>query len=205
MKTEQKINVESNIPLQIRIGVTGHRDIKLTDELRKSIHIALTNSVLEIINPNGENLSSPIKYIVVTPLADGADRIVAVAALQVLNAKMEVILPMLKEEYEQTFYSNDSIKEFESLLTKAESFDTLISKPLKKQFPGIEIEKCKNKAFEKNGKYIVDNCDILVAIWNGEKSESTCGTYATLTYAIKKKKKSIIISSLPHHRITINL
>lgn len=204
MKDNTKQDIIKAIPLQIKIGVTGRRNIKLTAELKRSIHAALTKSIQEIFNPKRKKLIIPITYKIITPLADGADRIVAVEAMQVLNAEMEVVLPMLKEEYERTFYSDDSIKEFASLLTKAASIKILISKPLQEQFPGKEIEESKNIAFEKNGKYIVDNCDILLAIWNGEKSESSCGTYAILKYAIEKKKSTIMILSLFPYKISTN-
>jgi nucleoside 2-deoxyribosyltransferase len=201
-KQSLKQFITTNIHLQIRIGVTGHRDIKLTDELKSCIHTALTESIQKIINPKLKKLITPITYKIVTPLADGADRFVAKEAMQVLNAEMEVVLPMIKEEYEQTFLTTHSINEFENLLTKASRVNTLISKPLLEQFPGAIIDECRHLAYEKNSKFIVDNCDILIAIWNGKKSEGNGGTYATLAYALKKKKTIIIILSKPPHKIS---
>ena len=42
----------------------------------------------------------------------------------------------------------------------------------------------------KRDRYMVDNCDVLLAVWDGIKDG---GTWRTIQYAMKKKKNIIFI------------
>ena len=44
------------------------------------------------------------------------------------------------------------------------------------------------------GKYNADNCDALLAIWDGEPQSSACGTEAVVTYARSIGKETVIFS-----------
>ena len=57
--------------------------------------------------------------------------------------------------------------------------------PDRKKFPGKLIM----KAFQERNKRIVDNCDILLAIWDGKSH----GTKNTLVYARKVNKPTFLI------------
>ena len=205
MNSKSESNTNSSIPMQIRIGVTGHRNLENTSQLKRSIRDALTKSLNAILQINNKMTETLPTYRVITPLADGADRLIAIEAMSVLNAKMEVVLPMIKEEYKATFYSDESRKEFENLLTKAAGIHSLISKPLQEHFPGLDIDKCRRAAYKVIGEHIVDNCDILIVVWDGKKMDGESGTYVTLTYARIKKKPIIIIGSQPPNDISIEL
>jgi hypothetical protein len=54
----------------VRIGVSGHRELQDTDRIKKSIVHAL--SLLDAMHG-----SQPHRYSVISPLAEGADRLVA--------------------------------------------------------------------------------------------------------------------------------
>ena len=203
MKKTSKEYITTNIPLQIRIGVTGHRNLKDTKQLRVSIRNALTEGVDKVLSLNRRNIATPLLFRVLSPLADGADRIIAIETMDVLNAEMEVVLPMIKEEYKPTFYSDDSRQDFENLLTRATYTHSLILEPLQVHFPGLTVKEGKHAAYKKIGEHVVDNCDILIAIWDGERVKEECGTYATLIYASEKKKSTITVSSKAPHKITI--
>ncbi|MFH1198524.1 MAG: hypothetical protein V1720_22680 [bacterium] len=192
-----------SIPLQIRVGVTGKRDINLTDELKSSIQTALTEEVHKIINPKSKQLKTPLSYKIITPLAEGADRIVAIEAMEVLNAEMEVILPMIKEEYKETFLNDESRVEFEQLLLKASSVESLIKKPLLEQFPGKELPECRHIAYENLGDELISKSDILIALWDGIINNKPGGTGAVVSEARTKNKTIIIISSASPHKIKI--
>lgn len=47
--------------------------------------------------------------------------------------------------------------------------------------------------FMKRNKFMVDNSDFVLAVWNGQKSG---GTYQTISYAKKLRKKIIIIDPI---------
>ena len=100
----------------LRIGVTGHR---WTDEpplLRLRIRATLRCLM---------NLpAAEAGMLVVSPLAEGADRLVAEEALS-LGAAIECPLPLNREDYERDFVSSGSLAEFRDLLARASSVDEL--------------------------------------------------------------------------------
>ena len=57
--------------------------------------------------------------------------------------------------------------------------------PDRKKFPGKLIM----KAFQERNKRIVDNCDILLAVWDGQSH----GTQNTLAYAQRVNKPAFLI------------
>ena len=60
--------------------------------------------------------------------------------------------------------------------------------PDRKKFPG----KLVLKAFQERNKQIVDNCDILLAVWDGKSS----GTKNTLAYAQRVNRPAFLIRIL---------
>ena len=62
---------------------------------------------------------TPIAFSVLTPLAESADRLVAKAVLNPPHSRIEVVLPLDKEDYLQDFKSPESRQEFEELLSQA--------------------------------------------------------------------------------------
>ena len=117
-------------------------------------------------------------------MADGADRVVAKHILEEYNAKLIVPLPFEEYEYQKDF-SKDSKKEFEKLIAKADRVDTI-----------SDIDKIsKDKAYLKAGEYVVDNCDILIAIWDGEDARGVGGTADIVEYAKQCKKAILYINT----------
>ena len=64
-----------------------------------------------------EKNATPVQFVIISPLADGADRIFtdAIWAAEP-DAKLIVPLPFEKEEYESTFFDQDSIRDFNRYL-----------------------------------------------------------------------------------------
>src|SRR5271170_1986978 len=100
-----------NLLAPLVIGVTGHRDLRAEDlvELKKKIRRILRT--LKKRYP-----ATPI--ILLSPLADGADRLAADVALEV-GARLVVPLPMPQHLYELDFQSPGSLAEFHRLLARA--------------------------------------------------------------------------------------
>src|SRR5512146_640548 len=98
MLVEPRNNQTTDYRIPIVIGVTGHRDLQEQDrdELLKLVH----NIIDEKIRQPCRN--SPL--FILSPLAEGADRLVAWAALE-HRAELIAILPMPVEEYEKDFKS----------------------------------------------------------------------------------------------------
>lgn len=103
-------------------------------------------------------------FRVLSSLAEGADRLLAKRLLLILNARLWVPLPLPEEEYLKDFKTSRSKKEFISLLHKAE-------KVIK-----LPIKETREVGYLAAGKYIVENSNILLAIWDGKIAQGTAGT-----------------------------
>lgn len=155
------------IPVRIVIGVTGHRKLDnqpaLTDAIQSAIHS------IRQMGPHLKN--TPLPLCILSPLAEGTDRLVAREVLHVPGAVLEAILSMEKNDYMQDFETGESKREFEELLSKSRNIRTLPS-------TNSRVE-----AYEQAGRYMVDQCDVLIAIWDGKASTGRGGTKEIVQYA----------------------
>ncbi|HEY42550.1 MAG TPA: hypothetical protein G4O11_01065 [Anaerolineae bacterium] len=140
---------------EITIGVTGHRWIRETLELTSAI-----DQVIETILQTYSGRT----FTVLSPLAEGADRVIAKRLLRHQGTKLTAILPMPLEKYLGDFSSDESKKEFHRLLDQADKIIEL-SHPTSR-----------DEAYAAAGKYILDHCDLLFAIWDGQVAQGKGGT-----------------------------
>ena len=195
----------------IKIGVTGHRYLDNEIDLKKQIFKVLSIEVPKLSTDNSSIMES--SYLcVLTPLAEGADRLVAESILE-FNDKsyLEVVLPLSPQDYKKTFNNPDDPR-FAILLNKAKSIKQIRNEP--KNNSNIENlsetdfttnnNLFLNKAFEEAGRYIANNCDVLIALWDGKKSNLMGGTSEIVEYAYSIGKAIIIISTIPPYRISIS-
>jgi len=158
----------------VTLGITGHRS-GISDEVYTKLFGYIKNMI--------EKESISIKTII-SSLADGADRVVAKHMLEEYNAKLIVSLPFEQYEYQKDF-SEDSQEEFQSFLSKSDRVYTISS------LDAIS----KDEAYLKAGEYVVDNCDILIAIWDGEDAKGVGGTGDIVAYAEQCKKPILYINT----------
>jgi len=157
------------IPAQVVIGVTGHRNITESPELSRGI-----NSAIEEIRRTAPSLrSTPLILNVLSPLAEGADRLVAREVLKDPESVLEVVLPLAIDEYVKDFETGESRKEFEELLSQARNVRILPSRG------------SRNQAYQQLGLYVVDQCDALIALWDGKPAAGQGGTAEIVEYARK--------------------
>jgi hypothetical protein len=142
-------------PPIFRIAVTGHRFISVRDQLSSSIQSVLNRIIQEHINTEIQLFSA---------LAEGSDQLVAEIALTYPGIKLIVPLPLPEEEYLQGFVSDIGRKSFHELTQSAKKVFTL---------PEQENH---TTAYESLGNYLLDHCEVLVAIWNGKYSSLKGGT-----------------------------
>ncbi len=115
-----------------RLGVVGHRNVaaeqvpELEAEITRHLHRL---SELLSTNYSGARVVSPIPVTIVSALAEGADRIFARTALQVLGtrAKLVAVLPVAADDYERDF--PDSASEFRDLLARCAQVSVVPIKP----------------------------------------------------------------------------
>jgi hypothetical protein len=174
---------DGRIPFTFRIGVTGHRELGEPDDLRQPIREAIARLLTLVPVAPGAGLA----LVVVSALAEGADRLVAEEVLAAgddqemvqesvpadLDVRLEVALPMDAEEYADDFKTEESKEEFRCLLARARPGDVW------KAPGGLERE----EAYERAGRYVVDRCDAIIAVWDGEKSRGRGGTAEIVGYA----------------------
>ena len=55
----------------------------------------------------------------------------------------------------------------------------------------------------KAGRYVVDHCDVLIALWDGKPSRGKGGTAEIIEYARKRGRPLIIVSTSPPFKTTI--
>jgi len=160
---QDKINL---IPLYL--GITGHRDIRDEDKF------LLKEEIKKIIG-NKQIQCPDTPVVILTPLAEGADRLGAMAAIE-CGIPFIAPLPMPIEEYRKDFTDWESLEEFDFLLGKAKMWFEI---PLP---PGITSESLskdpglKNELYHNIGIYIARNSHLLIALWDGLESGKTGGT-----------------------------
>ena len=97
------------IPYRIRIGVTGHRVLDNETELKKQLIEVLKTEIIKLFDNDSltllyKNLITPVTYSIVTPLAEGADRLVAETVMEYDTMScIEVVLPLTLSDYKKTF------------------------------------------------------------------------------------------------------
>jgi hypothetical protein len=115
-------------------------------------------------------------------LADGADRLIANAAIKELKADLIAVLPMPAEEYENDFKTEKSKTEFRDLLKSALCVKVA-------QVPagdGWKVDgDARNEQYARGGAMVVDHAQILFAIWDGLPARGTGGTAQQLEWFAK--------------------
>jgi len=109
---------------------------------------------------------------VISPIAEGADRIVAEEGIR-LGWQLECPLPFPIDEYEKDFEDGESKSAFRRLLAHATS--TL-------ELDGSRVHGA--LAYAAAGRMVLTQCDILIAIWDGEEGHGRGGTGEILEAAL---------------------
>lgn len=173
------------LPLAFRVGVTGKRNIHPSAE--GSIRAQLSQ-VLELVSAEirklAETPASRATYgpppddnrcgclRLVSPLAEGSDRLAAEEALKA-GYTVYAPLPFTRSEYEKDFPS--SIDEFRALLSKAD----VLELDGNREFA--------NESYREVGRFVVRNCDLLVAVWDGAGERGPGGTAEIVRFAANLK------------------
>jgi hypothetical protein len=151
----------------LSIAVTGHRFIHYKEKLLQSIRNALS----EIIGDYEGH-----EIFLYSPLAEGGDQLVAQIAGEFKEISLVVPIPFSIEEYLSDFGTEDGKANFRNLLETASRIIEL---------PQVVDHQT---AYFQLGNYLVRNCDLLLAIWNGENSGKIGGTSEVVSSARKAGK-----------------
>ncbi len=143
------------------VGVTGHQRITPA-------------SLLDWVS---ESLENAVSYYGLTEgltcLAIGADQLFA-RVLITKNIPYCAVIP--SSDYNSTFKTSNSLKEFEKLRSHA------------KNIVQLPFEHPTEEAFLEGGKYVVTKSQILFAVWDGKPSKGKGGTADIVDFAAKNGK-----------------
>lgn len=141
----------------MHLGVTGHRKLENSEALTPAIGLVLAEA-RDLARSRQEEL------VLISPLAEGADRLAARIALAAGGIGLRVLLPLPVKEYRGGFGSPDSRREFDQLLEQAEVVETL-GPPEPGASPYLAL-----------GRELVRRCDLLLAVWDGLPAQGRGGT-----------------------------
>ncbi len=163
-------------PIPLVIGVTGHRDLALKD-------IPLIQESLDTLFACLRKQYPHTQLRLLSPLAEGADRLVAKVALK-HGAELVVPLPMSEAEYRQDF--PDSLSEFDALKAQASIVYTL-PPPVEAANKYADLSGSRRDAcYENVGLHIVSHSQLIVALWDGIPVTDRGGTAHIVEYALSR-------------------
>lgn len=169
------------IPFRVRVGVTGHRRIPDDPALGDQVRRALAR--IRELAPG----RTPIRLAVVSPLAEGADQLVAEIVLEENpDASLEALLPLSEPEYLRRFESEESRPAFRELASRAST----VTGPGPTDLPP-------EQAYEQVGRNVVDSADIVLALWDGQDARGPGGTASIVAYARERVVPLLWIDTKP--------
>lgn len=145
--------------IPLLVGVTGHRDVA-------EAHVDAARDLVtqRLRQLNRDYPHTPI--VVLSPLAEGADRIVAQAALS-LGLELVVPLPINLDQYRHDFTTPQSLTAFEELLARARTSFVV---------PNASAGMNRDERYAELGSFIAKTSDLLIALWDGLPSRGMGGT-----------------------------
>ncbi|MFI4986446.1 MAG: DUF4231 domain-containing protein [Alphaproteobacteria bacterium] len=174
------MNAPPKPALVLRLGVTGHRPNRLSEaslprlEQQVGEVMALLEGVLaEVQAAHGYVYSAerPPHLRVVSALAQGADTLVAETALA-RGAELEAPLPFALADYERDFPQGAARERLHHLVGRASAVCELAGSRAREP-----------ESYEAVGRLVVKQCDVLLAIWDGEPAAGRGGTAMIVAYA----------------------
>jgi len=196
--TNTAVTRPPKVRLAIRVGVTGHRPNRLGNAddsvLRERIR-----QVLQTVRDVGQQIAAdgqagyasgaPI-FRVVSPLAEGADKMVAEEAIAI-GYELQCPLPFSYTDYEHDFATPESRQQFRGLLARATAVLELDG--------SRESEQSENRSYEAVGRTVLRQSDILIAVWDGTRLEGQGGTAQIVGEAVQLRIPTIWIRTEPPH------
>ncbi len=171
-----------SLPYELRLGVTGHR--ALADP--PAVTAAVDQLIDQISQLFDQQSHTPVEWVVVSPLAKGADRIVARSVLKRPGSRLEVVTPFSVDEYQRDFTEPDDLAEFKELKSRAVSVVELNKdRPIPKR----------SKGYRHVGKAMADSCEIVIAVWDGKPAGGHGGTGDIVQYLLDHKRTVLWINA----------
>jgi hypothetical protein len=153
--------------MTMKVGITGHQE-------RKGIQWLWVKDTIYAALYKLGNVDKAL-----SSLAAGSDQVFAEAALS-LGIPVVAVIPL--EGYEQ-FFKGSSLVTYRRLLSQSE--------PVHLKWSGDP-----ERAFFEAGKRVVDESDLMFAVWDGEQAKGLGGTGDIVEYARQEGKPLIHIDPI---------
>lgn len=164
------MSAASELPLFHVVGFTGHR--QLADPA--GVAAAITTIIADLQH------EAPGDWIAQSSVAEGADLLFVQTALG-LNLGWEAVLPLPLADFARDF-TPERWAEIRQLLNRAEHLEVAAE-------PGSRDE-----AYLTGGFEIVNNCDVLLAVWDGQPARGKGGTADVVAYARAMGRPVVILN-----------
>jgi hypothetical protein len=148
------------------VGVTGHSN------LAESSFDVVRHEFLNLLRPRADDL------VGLTCLARGADQVFADAVLE-LGGALEVVVPA--SDYFTGISDPVTRKRCDAYLNAAVSTVTL------------PYEKSGSPAYLTASRYLIDHCDLLLAVWDGSLATGSGGTADAVAYARERARSFVVV------------
>lgn len=152
----------------LTIGVTGHRDLVPAEIARIEARVRGLFEYLRSRFPD-----RPLQ--VLSPLAEGADRLVARIALD-LGVSLAVPLPLPQAVFMEDFAEESSRREFLELIGRADAVYELPVAPGSDPARWAERSHDRNRQYAAAGIFLCAHSHLLLALWDGKPSAELGGT-----------------------------
>ncbi len=170
----------------IGVGVTGHRLARLDSTSLSAISEA-SNRILDTIG-NTLAVSDSRSLRLITALADGVDSLVADEAIA-RGWTVDAVLPFTHPDYATDFAEGDARQSFQQRLSKSHAVLEL---------PGSRTAG-DGIAYERAGRVVLSQCDILIAVWDGQPARGRGGAGQIVAEAVLLGMPVIHIDSTGAH------
>ncbi len=143
------------MPVEIRIAVSGHRQLAGVERLEAAIQAA-AGMIRETYA--GQT------FRILSCLAEGADRLAARLLIRSLPAELTVVMPFKEPEYLEDFPTEASRLEFKEL------------KRLASRVVVAGQGDPRPIAYQAANQALINTCDLLLVVWDGEPANGPGGT-----------------------------
>ncbi|HSC34621.1 MAG TPA: DUF4231 domain-containing protein [Thermodesulfobacteriota bacterium] len=203
MNVMKKIESPPKARIAVRVGVTGHRLNGLDKADIAALRVRV-NEVLEHVRDVAGEVKSSFESLytdggppvlrIISPLADGADTLVAEEALAE-GFELQCALPFARQEYEKDFTDGESLGKYRTLLGAATSILELDG--------SRATTEAENESYQTVGRMVLAQSDVLIAIWDGEDAKGKGGTGQIVKESLVSEIPVVWINSVAPHDIMV--
>lgn len=164
----------SNGKPRFAVGITGHRLNQLPENVHPVIEPAIGYALALIRAAAEEVHGAPVAPVLVSAIAEGADRFAAQQALR-QRWRLETPLPFAIERYLDDFGEDATKVEFRAYLRRSKRVEVSPAADQPSPAPYAAV-----------GRMIVDWSDALLAVWNGLAPKGPGGTAEVAALMLEK-------------------